>query len=92
MIKKYLSHYYWNYLGSSAGEKTKEGEKSYIESEYPIFREEVRKCLISNNYFWAIWSLRMLKEERMGDATVFNFDFAQCRVDMYKHVKDLYFK
>lgn len=47
--------------------------------------------MLVNNYFWAIWSLRMLKDERLGDTTVFNFAFAEGRVAMYKHVKELYF-
>lgn len=54
-------------------------------------REETRRCMLVNNYFWAIWSLRMLKDERLGDTTVFNFAFAEGRVAMYKHVKELYF-
>ena len=48
--------------------------------------------MLLNNYFWGIWSLRMLKEEKLGDPNVFNFDFAQARIDMFNHVKALYFK
>jgi hypothetical protein len=67
-------------------------EEVFIESELPKLRDETQKCLLLNNYFWAIWSLRMLKPERLGDPTVYNFDFAAARVAMFKHVKNLYFK
>ena len=50
-------------------------------------RTEVNKCLQLNNYFWAVWSMRILKEEKLGDSTVFNFDFALARVEMFNHVK-----
>jgi hypothetical protein len=54
-------------------------------------RDEVHRCLLLNNYFWAIWSLRILKSEKMGDPGVFNFDFAEARMQMFEHVKTLYF-
>ena len=40
---------------------------------------------------WAIWSLKMLKSDRLEDDKVFNFDFAEARIRMYTHVKERYF-
>jgi hypothetical protein len=31
--------------------------------------------------------MRILKEEKLGDPSVFNFDFALARVEMFNHVK-----
>lgn len=90
MIKKYLEHYYENYIKTSE-EKTEENKQRYVDREYPKFQEECNKCLLLNNYFWAVWSLKMLKDEKMGDPNVFNFEFAKSRVHMYNHVKGLYF-
>ena len=92
LIKHYLSHYYWSYKPLKEGEaRSKEGEDAYIASEYPKFLEEIRKCLLLNNFFWAIWCLRMLKPEKLGDPEVFNFDFAEARIAMYEHISKLYF-
>lgn len=55
-------------------------------------KDEVNRCMLLNNFFWGIWSLHILKEERMGDPSVFNFDFAEARIAMYEHVKSLYFR
>lgn len=93
LIKHYLSHYYWNYKALASGEtRSAEEESEYVAKEYPIFLQEVRKCMLLNNFFWAIWCLRMLKPEKMGDPNVFNFDFAEARICMYEHIKGLYFK
>ena len=86
MIKRYLGHYYKKFS------KKDEEKKDYISRELPKIKEELHRCLLLNNYFWGIWSLRMLKEEKLGDPNVFNFDFAQARIDMFNHVKALYFK
>jgi hypothetical protein len=45
-----------------------------------------------NNFFWAVWSIRMIKEENFSDAKVFNFDSAVGRVKLFNKVKELYFK
>ena len=50
----------------------------------------MRKQLLVNNYLWAVWSLRILKEENEGSNTCFNFDFADARIHMFNHVKNLY--
>jgi choline/ethanolamine kinase len=86
VITRYLSHYHKHYYTG------KDDLEAYVKREMPKVIDEVCKCLLLNNYFWAIWSLRMLKEEKLGDPNVFNFDFAQGRVEMYNHVKSLYFK
>ena len=79
----YLDQFYTRY--SDLRDKV---EKSvFIEGEMPKLRAEVNKCLQLNNYFWAVWSMRILKEEKLGDANVFNFDFALARVEMFNHVK-----
>jgi len=90
LMKHYLAHYYWDY--HQVEDKSKAGEDSYVTSEYPKFKQEVHQCLLLNNFFWAIWSLRMLKPESLGNPDVFNFDFAEARVAMYNHVKHLYHK
>jgi len=86
VIKEYLGHYFKHYRPTDGD------EAEFITKELPKIRDEVHKCLLLNNYFWAIWSLRMLKEEKLGDPKVFNFDFAQARIDMFNHVKTQYFK
>ena len=92
MIRHYLSQYYWNYKPLAEGEtRSAQGQDAYIDKEYPIFLAEVRRCLLLNNFFWAIWCLRMLKPEKLGDPEVFNFDFAEARIAMYEHIKGLYF-
>jgi len=92
LIRHYLSQYYWNYKPLAEGEtRSAQGQDAYIDKEYPIFLAEVRRCLLLNNFFWAIWCLRMLKPEKLGDPEVFNFDFAEARIAMYEHIKGLYF-
>jgi len=48
--------------------------------------------MLLNNYFWALWSIHILKEDRLGDPTVFNFEFIESRIRMQQHVKTEYFK
>lgn len=88
MIKRYLSHYFNNYF---PGRKEGDDEEAFIKEEYPKLLEETHRCLLLNSYFWAIWALHMIKEEKLGDPTVFNFDYAQARIAMYNHTKKLYF-
>ena len=87
LIRCYLQQYFRKYYNKI----TKISEESFIENELPILRAEVHKCLLLNNYFWGVWSIRMLKPEKIGETTVFNFDFAKARVAMFNHVKSLYF-
>jgi len=88
VITRYLCHYHKHYYYTGKDDDL----EAYVQRELPIVRDEVYKCLLLNNYFWAVWSLRMLKDEKLGDQNVFNFDFAQGRVEMFNHVKSLYFK
>ncbi len=46
--------------------------------------------MLVNNYFWAIWAFTILKDENEGSRSAFNFDFADARIHMFKHVKELY--
>ena len=34
----------------------------------------------------------MIKEEKLGDDKIYNYDFAEFRCQMQKFVKDLYFQ
>ncbi len=85
MMTLYLDQYYSHYLEVKGGVSKSE----YIEKNLAKLRVEVNKCLVLNNYFWGVWALRILKEEKLGDSSVFNFDFAQARVDMFNHVKKM---
>jgi hypothetical protein len=84
MMSIYLSHYFRHYHPS----RDSLTEEAYLRDNLPILRSEVYRCLLLNNYFWAIWSMRILKEEKLGDPTLFNFDFAEARVQMQKHVQE----
>ena len=87
LIRKYLERYYLKYY---EGDKSLVTEEQYIEKELPQLRVQVHKCLLYNNAMWAIWALRILKEENIGNDKCFNFDFADARTHMFKHVKSLY--
>lgn len=87
LIRCYLQQYFKKYYTCL----TKISEKAFIEEQLPIIRAEVHKCLLLNNYFWGVWSLKMLKPEKLGDVNVWNFDYFKARVDMFNHVKALYF-
>ncbi len=65
-------------------------EKDYVNTETPKLLEETRKLLLVNNYMWAVWSLKILKESNEGSTNVFNFDFADARIHMFNHVKSFY--
>ena len=87
-MSKYLSCYYDHYFKYNKDELSRD---HFVEKELPKLREEVHKCLLLNNYFWAVWALKMLKPDRLSDEKVFNYDFADARIQMYNHVKMLYF-
>lgn len=87
LIRCYLQQYFRKYYTNL----TKVSEESFIENELPIIRAEVHKCLLLNNYFWGVWSMKMLKPEKLGDTNVWNFDYFKARVEMFNHVKGLYF-
>ena len=88
LMRRYLSEYYDKFF---KGNKDEVSRESLVEKELPKLTEEVRRCLLLNNYFWAVWALRMLKKDKLEDDKVFNFDFAEARIKMFNHVKRLYY-
>ena len=61
----------------------------YIKTELPKLTEEVHKNILLNNWCWGIWALKMLKPADVTSETVFNYDFADLRVQLYLHQKKL---
>jgi hypothetical protein len=47
--------------------------------------------MLLNNYFWALWSIMMLREENYGRTDIFNLDFADARVHIYNHAKNIFY-
>eukprot|EP00347_Sterkiella_histriomuscorum_P014696 403359899 len=88
LIEKYLERLYHRYLDQA--KKAQMSIEEYIRDEKPRLMSEMRKLLLVNNYLWAVWSLKILKEENEGLNTCFNFDFADARIHMFNHVKKLY--
>ena len=42
-----------------------------------------QKCMIINNFYWAVWSIMMLSEADETDPEVFNWELIDGRCDMY---------
>lgn len=87
LVSEYLTQYWAKYHKQQEGET----QEQFLEREAPKLLKEARACMLLNNYFWAIWAMHILKEERLGDPTVFNFGFVESRIRMQLHVKQLYF-
>lgn len=73
LISKYLTRYYNKYSDINKSEITIE---MYLEKELPKLKDEVNKCLVLNNFFCAVWSLMMIKDEKLGDDKIYNYDYA----------------
>jgi len=61
-----------NYLG-----------KETTEEELAKFRDEVQRCLVWQNFWWAVWSLVMIPPNDLPGALDFVMPFAKLRFDMY---------
>jgi hypothetical protein len=59
----------------------------YVSQELPRLEVEVRKHVLLNNFFWGIWALKMLSPTDVTNENVFNYEFANCRVQMFRHAK-----
>ena len=40
-------------------------------------------CCQLNNFFWAVWSIELLKPEDYAKEGIFNYDFADARLSMF---------
>ena len=49
----------------------------WFEEKFPVFMMDVEKCCILANFYWANWSIMMMKEEEECDHTIFNWEL--CR-------------
>ena len=57
--------------------------QDYWDAKRSQILKEVEDCLRVNNMYWGVWALMMLADEDIEKGDVFNYDFAQCRVDMH---------
>ena len=62
---------------------------TYWEAKREQILKEVEACLILNNFYWGVWALMMLADDDIEKDDVFNYDFAQCRVDMAKKNEEM---
>ena len=40
-------------------------------------------CCQLNNFFWAVWSIELLKPDTYAEEGIFNYDFADARIHMF---------
>jgi thiamine kinase-like enzyme len=90
IMRNWLERFATTYKKDGLLEKGSDELKSYIETELPKMKEEVKGNLIVNNAYWGIWALMMLKKEDWDKEGVFNYDFADARVKMIDHVTKVY--
>ncbi|CDW90830.1 choline ethanolamine kinase [Stylonychia lemnae] len=87
LITKYLERHYEKYF---QGDKTQVSLEDYLREEVPKLLQETRHLMLIANYMWAVWSLKILKDENEGSDKCFNFDYLDCKIQMFKLVKQLY--
>lgn len=57
--------------------------KDLSEEEFTKFKDEVQRCLVFQNFWWAVWSLVMIPPNDISGALDFVMPFAKVRFDMY---------
>lgn len=92
LCREYLTTYYRKYYPLPEGEqRTPENEQRYVENELPKFLDEVRRCMILNNFFSSLWPMKKFEEEKFGDPSVFYFDYALGRTEIHNYLVQKYF-
>ena len=51
-----------------------------------MFIEDIWKCALLNNLFWGVWALQLLTPPEYTKEGIFNYDFAESRVALYKQI------
>lgn len=44
----------------------------------------VKKCMVLNNFYWAVWCIMMLSEADETNSKCYQWDFFKGRVEMHK--------
>ena len=85
-LRTYLAH-------SAITNSSEKPDQTSIEEQLPLLKEEVKCCMLLNNYLGGIWALQMLSKEdyQLGALDVFNFKLAESRIQMFNFVKSTYF-
>jgi thiamine kinase-like enzyme len=83
MAVRYLECYYSKYATKEVvGEF--ESAEDFIGQKLPDFLQDIWNCALLNNLFWGCWSLQLLSPEEFTKEGIFNYDFAQSRIALYK--------
>ncbi|CAI2371357.1 unnamed protein product [Moneuplotes crassus] len=82
--KYYLELYHETF---GAPEETKE---EYVARELPQFLENLYCCMVFDGYFWGIWSILMIEEDKINDK-IFNFSLGVLRMKITHHLLTLDF-
>lgn len=80
LMKDYLRCYY----GDRKNNPTSEDNEKFVKQHLPQFKREVEACLLLSNFCWGVWALAMLSDTDICNETVYNYEFASSRVEMYK--------
>jgi|688.fasta_scaffold1538428_1 thiamine kinase-like enzyme len=80
-VKIYLSNFPTN-------EEIEYISKCYQECSGSVpedFVDQIKRCMLLNNFYWAVWAFMMLKPENYLNDKTFNYCYAAIRAQMYKH-------
>ena len=72
LLRAYLTVYYQRFFRQT---NEKVSLEAFLSKEVPKLKAEVKNCLLLNNYFWAMWGIKMLKKVQFKNAGVFNYEF-----------------
>lgn len=59
----------------------------FFESRIEQLEKEVHKCMILNNFYWAVWAYMILKDKEICKEETFNYFFSAHRAQLQKHCK-----
>jgi len=86
MAESYLNDYWDKYMLPIVKEE-------YFDKKYFIhvmkrgFVSDIWKCALLNNFFWAVWAIKMIDDPT--EPGLFNYDFAKARIEAYQKIKSI---
>ena len=83
MLKTYLTCYYDKYMVANL-KSTFESAEDFVSQNLKRFTRDMWNCCQMNNFFWAVWSIELLKPETYAAEGIFNYDFADGRIHMFE--------
>lgn len=64
-----------------------DGFESFCAERLAKFEQDVRQCMLLSCWYWGVWALSMLPDDKVCDESLFNVEYAVMRCKLFEHLK-----